>query len=98
MSATGTPPRDALEHLHPSGPHRTSLPRLWRRAVTTLRRISEQLQRLENSRLGPRAEGRGLHRRLLEEVELLQRTSALRVTRPEPLDEVRTIMTVFDQT
>lgn len=69
-----------------------------RRAVATcLRRVSEQLQRLENPRLGPE-EQRAAHRRLLEEVELLHRTSVLRATRPEPLDEVRTIMTVFDQT
>jgi phosphoenolpyruvate carboxylase len=98
VSATGTPLRDALEHLH-IHPVLTAHPtEARRRAVTTsLRRISEQLQRLENPRLGPEQKA-GAHRRLLEEVELLQRTSALRATRPEPLDEVRTIMTVFDQT
>jgi len=69
-----------------------------RRAIATaLRRVSEQLQRLENPCLGPE-EKDAAHRRLLEEVELLHRTSALRMTQPEPLDEVRTIMTVFDQT
>ncbi len=69
-----------------------------RRAIATcLRRVSEQLQRLENPRLGPE-ERSSAGRRLLEEVELLHRTSVLRATRPEPLDEVRTIMTVFDQT
>jgi phosphoenolpyruvate carboxylase len=69
-----------------------------RRAIATgLRRVSEQLQRLENPRLGPE-EQNAARRRLLEEVELLHLTSALRATRPEPLDEVRTIMTVFDQT
>ena len=69
-----------------------------RRAVaTSLRRVSEQLQRLENPRLGPEEQD-AAHRRLLEEVELLHLTSVLRTTRPEPLDEVRTIMTVFDQT
>ncbi len=69
-----------------------------RRAIATaLRRVSEQLQRLENPRLGPE-EKDAAHRRLLEEVELLHHTSALRMTQPEPLDEVRTIMTVFDQT
>ena len=69
-----------------------------RRAIATaLRRVSEQLQRLENPRLGPEAKDVA-RRRLLEEVELLHLTSVLRTTRPEPLDEVRTIMTVFDQT
>lgn len=69
-----------------------------RRAIATgLRRVSEQLQRLENPRLGPEEQD-AAHRRLLEEVELLHLTSVLRTTQPEPLDEVRTIMTVFDQT
>ena len=69
-----------------------------RRAIATgLRRVSEQLQRLENPRLGPEEQD-AAHRRLLEEVELLHLTSVLRATQPEPLDEVRTIMTVFDQT
>lgn len=69
-----------------------------RRAIATaLRRVSEQLQRLENPRLGPEAQDVA-RRRLLEEVELLHLTSVLRSTQPEPLDEVRTIMTVFDQT
>ena len=69
-----------------------------RRAIATaLRRVSEQLQRLENPRLGPEAQDVA-RRRLLEEVELLHLTSVLRTTQPEPLDEVRTIMTVFDQT
>ena len=69
-----------------------------RRAVATaLRRVAEQLQRLSNPRLG--ADERGVaRRRLLEEIELLHRTSVLRATQPEPLDEVRTVMTVFDQT
>jgi phosphoenolpyruvate carboxylase len=69
-----------------------------RRAIATgLRRVSEQLQRLENPRLGPEEQD-AAHRRLLEEVELLHLTSVLRTTQPEPLDEVRTTMTVFDQT
>jgi phosphoenolpyruvate carboxylase len=69
-----------------------------RRAIATgLRRVSEQLQRLENPRLGPEEQNTA-RRRLLEEVELLHLTSVLRATRPQPLDEVRTIMTVFDQT
>jgi len=37
-------------------------------------------------------------RRLLEEIDVLWRTSPLRTTRPTPLDEVRTAMAIFDQT
>ena len=69
-----------------------------RRAVATaLRRIAEQLTRFTDPRVG--ADERFVaRRRLLEEVDLLYRTSALRATRPGPLDEVETIMTVFDHT
>jgi len=69
-----------------------------RRAVATaLRRIAEQLSRHSDPRVGD-DERFVARRRLLEEVDLLYRTSALRTTRPSPLDEVDTIMTVFDQT
>jgi phosphoenolpyruvate carboxylase len=69
-----------------------------RRAVATaLRRIAEQLTRYSDPRVG-NDERFVARRRLLEEVDLLYRTSALRATRPGPLDEVETIMTVFDQT
>jgi phosphoenolpyruvate carboxylase len=69
-----------------------------RRAVATaLRRIAEQLSRHSDPRVGG-DERVVAHRRLLEEVDLLYRTSALRATRPGPLDEVETVMTVFDQT
>lgn len=69
-----------------------------RRAVTTgLRRIAFQLDRYDDPRVGD-DERWVAHRRLLEEVEFLHRTSVLRTTRPGPLDEVRTVVTVFDQT
>jgi len=69
-----------------------------RRAVTTaLRRIAEQLTRHSDPRVGD-DERFVARRRLLEEVDLLYRTSVLRATRPGPLDEVQTIMTVFDET
>lgn len=98
VSSGGAPVRQMLDRLH-IHPVLTAHPtEARRRAVaTSLRRVSEQLQRLENPRLGPE-EQNAAHRRLLEEVELLHRTSVLRTTQPEPLDEVRTIMTVFDQT
>jgi phosphoenolpyruvate carboxylase len=72
-----------------------------RRAVTaSLRRISRLLAALDN-RLGktPAAEPPAeLRRRLHEEIDLLWRTSQLRVTAMEPLEEVRTVMAAFDET
>jgi phosphoenolpyruvate carboxylase len=68
-----------------------------RRAVTeTLRRISVQADRLSGA-LGASERAETL-RRLREDVDLLWRTSALRVQAMQPLDEVRTGAAVFDQT
>ena len=39
-----------------------------------------------------------VRRRLREEIDLLWRTSQLRVKAMEPLDEVRTVMAAFDET
>lgn len=68
-----------------------------RRAVaSSIRRISDLMidrDRLENDVAVAEAE-----RRLLEEVDTLWRTSPIRTTRPTPLDEVRTAMSIFDQT
>ncbi|MEK6345433.1 MAG: phosphoenolpyruvate carboxylase, partial [Curtobacterium sp.] len=68
-----------------------------RRAVTTaVRRITDLIDERDRSRNATaRAEN---ERRLLEEITTLLRTSPLRTTRPTPLDEVRTAMSVFDQT
>jgi phosphoenolpyruvate carboxylase len=69
-----------------------------RRAVTeALRRIGMLLAALDDGQLGAseRAEAR---RRLVEEIDLLWRTSALRVQAMQPLDEVRAAMTAFDET
>ena len=69
-----------------------------RSAVTeTLRRISTRLDELDDDRLGASAQG-DARRRLREDVDLLWRTSALRVQAMQPLDEVRTGTTTFDQT
>lgn len=69
-----------------------------RRAVTSaVRRIGEQLDRLGNPRSGE-AERADARRRIAEEVEILWRTEPLRRTRPGPLDEVRTMLVVFEQT
>ncbi|WP_394554438.1 phosphoenolpyruvate carboxylase [Agromyces sp. MMS24-JH15] len=69
-----------------------------RRAVaSSIRRVSDLLSRREGAHEGalPTVE---LDRRLLEEIDTLWRTTPLRTTRPTPLDEVRTAMSIFDQT
>ncbi len=69
-----------------------------RRAVTSaLRRVDVALDRLGDPRASeaPPPEAR---RRLLEEVDGLWRTAQLRRQELQPLDEVRTLMGVFDET
>jgi phosphoenolpyruvate carboxylase len=68
-----------------------------RRAVTAaLRRVSGLLAGLDDvPGQGAQPEAR---RRLREEIDLLWRTSPLRVKAMEPLEEVRAAMTVFDET
>jgi phosphoenolpyruvate carboxylase len=69
-----------------------------RRAVTeALRRIGAQLDRLDSPLLGAAAQAEA-RRRLREEVDLLWRTSALRIQAMQPLDEVRSGAAVFDET
>ncbi len=69
-----------------------------RRAVTeSLQRIGGLLDELGGDSLGDSDRTEAL-RRLHEEVDLLWRTSALRVQAMQPLDEVRTGTAVFDQT
>jgi phosphoenolpyruvate carboxylase len=69
-----------------------------RRAVTeALRRISRQLARLDDAQLGA-VDRTEASRRLLEEVDLLWRTSQLRIQAMQPLDEVRAGMAIFDET
>lgn len=68
-----------------------------RAIVAALGRIDEQLHRLEDPRNGP-GEQAVARRRLVEEVEVLWRTEPLRRTRPGPLDEVRTMVGVFERT
>lgn len=69
-----------------------------RRAVTSaLLRIAAQLDRYDDP-LNGSAEKAVARRRLLEDIDILQRTSTLRSTQPEPRDEVKTVLTVFDQT
>ena len=69
-----------------------------RRAVSTgIRRISDLLGERDVANPGT-VSGGDIDRRLLEEIDVLWRTSPLRTTRPTPLDEVRTAMSIFDQT
>jgi phosphoenolpyruvate carboxylase len=68
-----------------------------RAVVDCLRRIGEQVERLDDPRL-PASDAADAHRRLLEETTVLWRTSQLRRRRPSPLGEVRTLLSVFDET
>lgn len=69
-----------------------------RRAVqSAVARIGAQLDRLDDPRLGA-AEQSDARRRLLEEVTVLWRTAQVRPRRPEPLDEVRAVLAVFEDT
>jgi phosphoenolpyruvate carboxylase len=68
-----------------------------RAIVTALQRITGLLWDLDDERRGP-LEQAETRRRLREEVDLMWRTSPLRVKAMEPLDEVRTVMAAFDET
>ncbi|HCX84368.1 MAG TPA: phosphoenolpyruvate carboxylase [Micrococcales bacterium] len=69
-----------------------------RRAVSqAIRRISALLAEQDDPRTNE-AEHRELRRRLLEEIDVLWRTSPIRKEKPTPLDEVRTAMSIFDGT
>jgi phosphoenolpyruvate carboxylase len=69
-----------------------------RRAVTeALRRISAQLARLDSTSLGA-TDRTEAGRRLREEIDLLWRTSPLRIQAMQPLDEVRSGAAIFDET
>jgi phosphoenolpyruvate carboxylase len=69
-----------------------------RRAVlATIRRISSLLEQRNDPRAGD-SELAENQRRLVEQVDILWRTSQLRTSRPTPLDEVRSAMAVFEET
>ena len=68
-----------------------------RRAVSSsIRRLSEFLGEHDLSRGG--ADEVRIERGMLEEVDTLWRTAPLRLEKPTPVDEVRSIMAVFDET
>jgi phosphoenolpyruvate carboxylase len=68
-----------------------------RAVVAALRRISELLHAVDDDRLGA-TEHAEAERGLREQIDLLWRTSQLRVKAMNPSDEVRTVMTAFDET
>jgi phosphoenolpyruvate carboxylase len=68
-----------------------------RAVVSALRRVSELLDVLDDPRTG--ATDRAETRRVLHEnIDLLWRTSQLRIKAMDPIDEVRTVMAAFDET
>ena len=71
-----------------------------RAVVASLRRIGRLLPSVDDYRAGTPASVREaeLRRQLREEVDLLWRTAQLRVAGMTPADEVRTVMTAFDET
>ncbi|WP_405144809.1 phosphoenolpyruvate carboxylase [Sphaerisporangium sp. NBC_01403] len=68
-----------------------------RAVVTAIQRVSVQLAEYNAPDRGAH-ERQEAHRRLLEEIDMLWRTAQLRHTKLDPLDEVRTAMSAFDET
>jgi phosphoenolpyruvate carboxylase len=68
-----------------------------RAVVTAIRRIGDQLERLDDPRVSA-SEAYDARRRLGEEIDSLWRTAQMRARQVTPLDEVRSFMAVFDET
>ena len=68
-----------------------------RAVVAAITRVGAQLEVLDDPRASGRDE-REARRRLLEEIDTLWRTAQLRSTAMHPLDEVRSVMAIFDET
>ena len=86
----------AVLQLHPVlTAHPTEARR--RAVVSAIRRVGEQLERLDDPRRTP-GEEREVRRRLVEESDVLWRTAQLRSTQLQPLEEVRAALAVFDTT
>ena len=69
-----------------------------RRAISTaIRRLSVLVDELVAGPRGGSAEKR-TQRKMMQEIDALWRTSPIRRDKPSPVDEVRTIMAVFDDT
>lgn len=69
-----------------------------RRAVSTSIRRLVTLLTEHDASLNGGADERRAERRMLEEIDTLWRTAPLRAEKPTPVDEVRAIMAVFDET
>jgi len=67
-----------------------------RAVVTAIRRVGDQLERLDDPRISD-PERDDARRRLIEEVDGLWRTAQVRAAHVTPLDEVRSFMAVFDE-
>jgi len=68
-----------------------------RAVVTAIRRVGDQLERLDDPRTSD-TERADAERRLGEEIDTLWRTAQVRTAHVRPLDEVRSFMAVFDET
>lgn len=68
-----------------------------RAVVEALERVAAQIAGLDDPRLSAPEEDE-LERRLAEEIAILWRTDQVRPLRPSPLDEVRAVMALFDET
>jgi phosphoenolpyruvate carboxylase len=68
-----------------------------RAVVTAIHRVGEQMEKLDDPRISD-PERREAERRLVEEVDSLWRTAQVRSAHVTPLDEVRSLMAVFDET
>ena len=68
-----------------------------RAVVASLRRVNELLNSIDDQRAGA-AQQAEERRKLREQVDLLWRTAQLRVAGMAPADEVRSVMTAFDET
>jgi phosphoenolpyruvate carboxylase len=68
-----------------------------RAVVTAIQRVGEQMERLDDPRISD-PERRDAERRLVEEVDSLWRTAQVRSAHVTPLDEVRSLMAIFDET
>jgi phosphoenolpyruvate carboxylase len=67
-----------------------------RARASTTARVADQAERLDDPRLAA-SDHADAERRLAEQVSVLWRTAQLRRQRPTPLDEVRTMTAVFDE-
>ena len=83
---------------HPTEARRRAVVASLRRIGGLLASVDDDLAREVETGTAMSSRGAELRRRLREEIDLLWRTAQLRVAGMTPLDEVRTVMTAFDET